>query len=79
MLIFFHESGDSKSVSYYLSDPSLVYTYQAKRDASEIYKLGMRFYLNFADNWKVNNQMLKKINKNSGHENTFIIRTSLVF
>jgi len=39
----------------------------------------MGFDLNFADNWNINSKMLKKINKNSGHENTFIIGTSLAF
>ena len=58
---------------------SLVYTYQAKNDASEIYKLGMGFDLNLADSWNVKSKMLRKINKNSGHENTFIIGASLAF
>jgi len=56
-----------------------VYSYQAKSDASEIYKLGMGFDLNFADSWNVNSKMLRKINKDSGHENTFMVEASLDF
>ena len=73
------ESDSSKSVAYFISDPSSVYTYQAKDDASERYKLGMGFDLSFSDSWNINSKMLRKINKNSGHENTFMIGTSLAF
>ena len=73
------ESDSSKAVAYYLSDSSSVYTYQAKNDASEIYKLGLGFDLDFADSWSVNSKMLRKIYKDSGHENTFTIETSLAF
>ena len=55
------------------------YTYQAKNDASELYKLGIGFDLDFADSWSVNSKMLRKINKDSGHENTFMIDASLAF
>ena len=73
------ESDSSKAVAYYLSDSSSVYTYQAKNDASEIYKLGLGFDLDFADSWSVNSKMLRKIYKDSGHENTFMIDASLAF
>ena len=73
------ESDSSKAVAYYLSDSSSVYTYQAKNDASEIYKLGLGFDLDFADSWSVNSKMLRKIYKDSGHDNTFMIEASLVF
>ena len=73
------ESDSSKAVAYYLSDSSSVYTYQAKNDASELYKLGMGFDLDFADSWSVNSKMLRKIYKDSGHDNTFMIEASLVF
>ena len=73
------ESDSSKAVAYYLSDSSSVYTYQAKNDASELYKLGMGFDFDFADSWSVNSKMLRKIYKDSGHENTFMIEASLVF
>ena len=73
------KSDSSKVVAYYLSDASSVYTYQAKNDASEIYKLGMGFDLDFADSWSVNSKMLRKIYKDSGHENTFMINASLAF
>ena len=56
-----------------------VYTYQAKNDASELYKLGMGFDFNFADSWGVNSKMLRKIHKDSGHENTFMLEASLAF
>jgi len=54
-------SDSSKSVAYYLSGQSSVYTYQAKNDASEIYKLGIEFDLNLTDSWNVNSKMLRKI------------------
>jgi hypothetical protein len=73
------ESDSSKAVAYYLSDSSSVYTYQAKNDASEIYKLGLGFDLDFVDSWSVNSKILRKINKDSGHENTFMIDASLAF
>jgi len=73
------KSDSSKAVAYYLSDPSSTYTYQAKKDASELYKLGMGFDFNFADSWNVNGKILRKINKNSGNENTFMIDASLAF
>ena len=73
------ESDSSKAVAYYLSDSSSVYTYQAKNDASEIYKLGLGFDLDFADSWSVNSKMLRKINKDSGHENTFMVEAGLAF
>ena len=73
------ESDSSKAVAYYLSDSSSVYTYQAKNDASELYKLGVGFDLDFADSWSVNSKMLRKIYKDSGHDNTFMIEASLVF
>mgnify|MGYP000551295203 FL=1 len=73
------ESDSSKAVAYYLSDSSSVYTYQAKNDASELYKLGMGFDFDFADSWSVNSKILRKINKDSGHENTFMIDASLAF
>jgi len=74
-----NESDSSKAVAYYLSDSSSVYTYQAKNDASEIYKLGLGFDLDFVDSWSVNSKILRKINKDSGHENTFMIDASLAF
>ena len=73
------ESNSSKAVAYYLSDSSSVYTYQAKNDASEIYKLGLGFDLDFVDSWNVNSKILRKIYKDSGHENTFMIDASLAF
>ena len=73
------KSNSSKAVAYYLSDSSSVYTYQAKNDASEIYKLGLGFDLDLADSWSLNSKMLRKINKDSGHENTFMIDASLAF
>ena len=73
------KSDSSKAVAYYLSDSSSVYTYQAKNDASEIYKIGLGFDFDFSDSWSVNSKMLRKIYKDSGHENTFMIEASLVF
>ncbi len=73
------KSDSSEAVAYYLSDPSSTYTYKAKKDASELYKLGMGFDFNFADSWNVNGKILRKINKNSGHENTFMMEASLAF
>ena len=46
---------------------------------SEIYKLGVGFDFNFADSWNVNSKMLRKIKKDSGHKNTFILKTFLAF
>jgi len=73
------ESDSSKAVAYYLSDPTSVYTYQAKKDVSEIYRLGVGFDLNIVDSWNVNSKIQRKINKNSGYENTFIIGAVLNF
>jgi len=73
------ESDSSEAVAYYLSDPTSVYTYQPKKDNTGIYKLGLGFDLNFADSWNINSKIHKRIIKDSGHENTFVVEASLAF
>jgi len=39
----------------------------------------MGFDLNFAYTWNIKSKILRKINKNIGHRNAFIMGTSIAF